>query len=206
MQKLITSQAIYKQRLATCHACPHYVEATRSCGPLILGKHVTEDGHTFKLCGCLIDAKAAIAVQHCPGGKWGNELTLDEKREMLAYLDTVWGHGQLTDKDRAVLQTYITKLVGAPSEQLKKVCRSCGGAITEWINDTRQALKKSIGDNAISPAVESPSILESTENEKTDLPLTNETVPYPPLPVPQPINSGAGNGSHRHGKNRKNRR
>jgi len=203
---MITSKAIYQQRLNTCHACPYYVTATRSCGTLITGGTVTDGGHTFKLCGCFIDAKAAIAVQSCPAGKWGNELSREEKIAMLAYLDRVWGNRQLTDQDRKELQQYTIKLTGSPADVLKGSCSSCGGAIVEWMNKTRQELKKSITENAPAPPVEYPPILESSNSAKNDIHLENEIHNLSPDPLPESVDLSSDNPPYRIRKTRKHRK
>lgn len=61
-----------KRRLAVCLACPARMadqdvpEAAGWCGPPFEAAELP-DGPT---CGCLIDAKASVASEMCPRGRW----------------------------------------------------------------------------------------------------------------------------------------
>lgn len=53
-QAVLVPDEVYEMRLAVCRACPHH-RADDRCG----------------LCGCyLAGAKARLATEHCPIGKW----------------------------------------------------------------------------------------------------------------------------------------
>ena len=62
---LLVNHATQKLRLEICAACEHYVEKTKSCGPL-----VTEAFTDSPVCGCFMPGKAKLSFTKCPLGKW----------------------------------------------------------------------------------------------------------------------------------------
>jgi hypothetical protein len=75
---IFTDRNTRNQRLEICKACPHYIESTRTCGPLIIGEDQGElvkiDGRKRKLrlCGCIMPVKTRLKTSKCPLGKWGS--------------------------------------------------------------------------------------------------------------------------------------
>jgi len=56
--KLIASLDVRKARMAACTECPHFLA---SDGVL---------GARLAVCGCFLQAKAALITDDCPKGKW----------------------------------------------------------------------------------------------------------------------------------------
>ena len=68
-------------RLTICQSCEHFVQSTKSCGPL-----VTEAFTDSKFCGCHMPTKTRLKVASCPLGKWEAEIKqsdLDAIRELI---------------------------------------------------------------------------------------------------------------------------
>lgn len=68
-------------RLAICQGCEHFVQSTKSCGPL-----VTEAFTDSKLCGCHMPTKTRLKVASCPLDKWEAEISvelLDKIRDLI---------------------------------------------------------------------------------------------------------------------------
>lgn len=70
------------ERLATCKECEHYVEKTKSCGPLI--KEAFTDS---PLCGCYMPAKTKLKVASCPLDKWGATISPEEIEDIREFLN-----------------------------------------------------------------------------------------------------------------------
>lgn len=69
-------------RLAICYACEHYVEKTKSCGPLI-----TEAFTDSKLCGCYMPAKTKLKTSSCPLDKWEAYIKPADVERIREFLD-----------------------------------------------------------------------------------------------------------------------
>ena len=70
------------ERLEICNVCPHFVSATKSCGPL-----VTEAFTDSKLCGCHMPTKAKFKTAKCPLGKWGPTVSTEDVQRIRDFLD-----------------------------------------------------------------------------------------------------------------------
>ncbi len=70
-------------RLEICKGCEHYVQATKSCGPLL-----TEAFTDSKLCGCHMPTKTRLKVASCPLDKWEAEITKADLEEIKKFLKT----------------------------------------------------------------------------------------------------------------------
>ena len=64
------------RRLLVCSSCPARVDATNSCGTLILGafKHEAMEiqGRLVVPCGCSLVLKSLFKSESCPGNFWPN--------------------------------------------------------------------------------------------------------------------------------------
>ena len=99
-------------RLAVCQGCEHFVEKTRSCGPL-----VTEAFKDSKLCGCHMPTKARLKVSSCPLGKWEAEIKESDLAEIRKLLDNPT---KATNGDLARIYSRATGTNTSPSS-----CSSC---------------------------------------------------------------------------------
>ena len=70
-------------RLEICKSCEHYVQATKSCGPLL-----TEAFTDSKLCRCHMPTKTRLKVASCPLDKWEAEITKADLEEIKKFLKT----------------------------------------------------------------------------------------------------------------------
>ena len=70
-------------RLAICKSCEHFVQSTKSCGPLL-----TEAFTDSKLCGCHMPTKTRLKVASCELGKWEAEITAEDIDEIQTFLKT----------------------------------------------------------------------------------------------------------------------
>ena len=70
-------------RLAICKSCEHFVQSTKSCGPLL-----TEAFTDSKLCGCHMPTKTRLKVASCELGKWEAEITAEDIDDIQRFLKT----------------------------------------------------------------------------------------------------------------------
>ena len=57
-EELIVSPDVRRERLTQCGPCPHLIPATALVGP------------RCALCDCFVKAKAWLATEDCPDGRW----------------------------------------------------------------------------------------------------------------------------------------
>ena len=91
---LFVNAHLRAERLFICQGCEHYVEKTRSCGPLV--KEAFTDS---PLCGCHMPTKTRIKTASCPLGKWEATNThndVDQQREFLTRDNKLRTTGELT--------------------------------------------------------------------------------------------------------------
>ena len=112
-------------RLTICQGCEHFVQSTKSCGPL-----VTEAFTDSKLCGCHMPTKTRLKVASCPLGKWEAEIKendLDAIRKLLE------NPTKATNGDLAELYSKATGTNTKASQ-----CSSCN---RRMLNELKQLLK-----------------------------------------------------------------
>jgi len=112
-------------RLTICQGCEHFVQSTKSCGPL-----VTEAFTDSKLCGCHMPTKTRLKVASCPLGKWEAEISgefLDKVRELID------NPRNATNGDLAELYSKATGTNTKASQ-----CSSCN---RRMLNELKQLLK-----------------------------------------------------------------
>jgi hypothetical protein len=112
-------------RLTICQGCEHFVQSTKSCGPLI-----TEAFTDSKLCGCHMPTKTRLKVASCPLGKWEAEISaefLDKVRELID------NPRNATNGDLAELYSKATGTNTKASQ-----CSSCN---RRMLNELKQLLK-----------------------------------------------------------------
>ncbi len=98
---LFVNAHLRAERLATCRNCEHYVQKTKSCGPL-----VTEAFTDSPLCGCYMPAKTKLKVASCPLDKWEAIVTpkdVEQIREFLNRNNDLRTKGELTELSRKFL-------------------------------------------------------------------------------------------------------
>jgi hypothetical protein len=91
---LFVNAHLRAERLSICQGCEHYVEKTRSCGPLV--KEAFTDS---PLCGCHMPTKTRLKTASCPLGKWEATITskdVDQIREFLTRDNKLRTTGELT--------------------------------------------------------------------------------------------------------------
>ncbi len=112
-------------RLAICYDCEHFVQSTKSCGPL-----VTEAFTDSKLCGCHMPTKTRLKVASCPLGKWQAEI---KQSDLDAIRELIQNPHNATNADLARL---YSKATGTNAEATR--CASCN---RKMLNDLKQLLK-----------------------------------------------------------------
>ena len=91
---LFVNAHLRAERLSICQGCEHYVEKTRSCGPLV--KEAFTDS---PLCGCHMPTKTRLKTASCPLGRWEATITskdVDQIREFLERDNKLRTTGELT--------------------------------------------------------------------------------------------------------------
>ena len=125
------------ERLAICRACEHYVNATESCGPLILGKEVQHEGATQKLCGCIMPIKTGLRVGSCPLDKWSPQFSEEDLQEMKHWLKTL--PNTINASQQVDLLMKYNKITG----QNKTRIGSCGKCAQNLIKTIREFVERS---------------------------------------------------------------
>lgn len=112
-------------RLTICQGCEHFVQATKSCGPL-----VTEAFTDSKLCGCHMPTKTRLKVASCPFGKWEAEI---KESDLDAIRKLIENPTKATNGDLAELYSKATGTNTKASQ-----CSSCN---RRMLNELKQLLK-----------------------------------------------------------------
>ena len=112
-------------RLTICQGCEHFVQATKSCGPL-----VTEAFTDSKLCGCHMPTKTRLKVASCPLGKWEAEI---KESDLDAIRKLIENPTKATNGDLAELYSKATGTNTKASQ-----CSSCN---RRMLNELKQLLK-----------------------------------------------------------------
>ena len=109
-------------RLAICKGCEHYVQATKSCGPLL-----TEAFTDSKLCGCHMPTKTRLKVASCPLDKWEAEITKADLEEIKKFLKT---------ENQFRTSGQLAKLYGnaTGTNQQASSCSSCNRRMLDELN------------------------------------------------------------------------
>lgn len=119
---LFVNAHLRAERLATCRACEHYVEKTKSCGPLI-----TEAFTDSKLCGCYMPAKTKLKVASCPLDKWTATVTPDDIEQIREFLDR-----DNNDRTKQELTALASKFLGG---QRASGCGRCNAKLLQQLKD-----------------------------------------------------------------------
>jgi hypothetical protein len=112
-------------RLTICQGCEHFVQSTKSCGPL-----VTEAFTDSKLCGCHMPTKTRLKVASCPLGKWEAEI---KESDLDAIRKLIENPTKATNGDLAELYSKATGTNTKASQ-----CSSCN---RRMLNELKQLLK-----------------------------------------------------------------
>mgnify|MGYP003133526160 CR=1 FL=1 len=112
-------------RLTICQGCEHFVQSTKSCGPL-----VTEAFTDSKLCGCHMPTKTRLKVASCPLGKWEAEI---KESDLDAIRNLIENPKDATNKDLARLYSKATGTNTKASQ-----CSSCN---RRMLNELKKLLK-----------------------------------------------------------------
>ena len=109
-------------RLEICKSCEHYVQATKSCGPLL-----TEAFTDSKLCGCHMPTKTRLKVASCPLDKWQAEITKADLEEIKKFLKT---------ENQFRTSGQLAKLYGKATgtNQQASSCSSCNRRMLDELN------------------------------------------------------------------------
>jgi hypothetical protein len=109
-------------RLEICKGCEHYVQATKSCGPLL-----TEAFTDSKLCGCHMPTKTRLKVASCPLDKWQAEITKADLEEIKKFLKT---------ENQFRTSGQLAKLYGKATgtNQQASSCSSCNRRMLDELN------------------------------------------------------------------------
>jgi len=113
-------------RLTICQGCEHFVQSTKSCGPL-----VTEAFTDSKLCGCHMPTKTRLKVASCPLGKWEAEI---KENDLDAIRTLIENPQDATNGDLAELYSKATGTNTKASQ-----CSSCN---RKMFNELKQLLKE----------------------------------------------------------------
>jgi hypothetical protein len=120
---LFVSAQTRSNRLNACRSCEHYVEKTRSCGPLIK-EAFTES----PLCGCHMPTKTRLKVASCPLNKWPAVITPAEIEDIRKFLT-------LSDKQKT--DEELTKLAGKYIHASERAS-SCSGCNKRLIRELQR--------------------------------------------------------------------
>ena len=112
-------------RLTICQGCEHFVQSTKSCGPL-----VTEAFTDSKLCGCHMPTKTRLKVASCPLGKWEAEI---KESDLDAIRKLIENPTKATNGD---LSELYSKATGTNTKASQ--CSSCN---RRMLNELKQLLK-----------------------------------------------------------------
>ena len=109
-------------RLEICKGCEHYVQATKSCGPLL-----TEAFTDSKLCGCHMPTKTRLKVASCPLDKWQAEIAKADLEEIKKFLKT---------ENQFRTSGQLAKLYGKATgtNQQASSCSSCNRRMLDELN------------------------------------------------------------------------
>ena len=109
-------------RLEICKGCEHYVQTTKSCGPLL-----TEAFTDSKLCGCHMPTKTRLKVASCPLDKWEAEITKADLEEIKKFLKT---------ENQFRTSGQLAKLYGKATgtNQQASSCSSCNRRMLDELN------------------------------------------------------------------------
>lgn len=113
------------ERLHICEACEHYVEQTKTCGTLIVGKAVHHEGEVRRLCGCVMPIKTQLKTSSCPLGKWHNVIKpeeVDRLRELVADIKRRPNMNTSAD-DRVYMVDMFNQITG--QRRNHSSCKSC---------------------------------------------------------------------------------
>lgn len=120
---LFVNAHLRAERLATCRACEHYVQKTKSCGPL-----VTEAFTDSPLCGCYMPAKTKLKVASCPMDKWKATVTPEDVEQIREFLNR---NNDLRTK--AELTMLANKFLGAGKKA--SGCARCNVKLLQELKD-----------------------------------------------------------------------
>tara|TARA_R110002167_G_scaffold78666_6_gene217494 strand:+ start:4027 stop:4467 length:441 start_codon:yes stop_codon:yes gene_type:complete len=143
---LFVSGTTKAERLAICRACEHFVSATESCGPLIIGKEIEHRGEALRLCGCIMPIKTALRVGSCPLGRWDHqfdEKDLDQMRQWLKKLPN-----SINASQQLELLIYYNRITGQEKQSIGP-CGKCAQnlikTIQEFVDQSDRNLLKTKG-------------------------------------------------------------
>lgn len=126
---LFVNQETRAERLSICKACTHYVQSTRTCGPILKGKRVKK----VQLCGCVMPVKAQFKTAHCPLGKWGGVISPQEAQEIAEFLGGLGNN--ITAEENERLASYYAKAMGVHAN-----ATTCSSCLRERIREIRNLL------------------------------------------------------------------
>jgi hypothetical protein len=139
---IFTDRNTRNQRLEICKACPHYIESTRTCGPLIIGEDQGElvkiDGRKRKvrLCGCIMPVKTRLKTSKCPLGKWGSLVDAEALKALKIFVQEMESKGAIkTSNIQPFLDAYNKAF------DTNKKYTSCSTCIKQMYQEAKEALK-----------------------------------------------------------------
>lgn len=125
------------ERLAICRACEHYVEATESCGTLVIGKTIEHEGEEVNLCGCIMPIKTSLRVGSCPLNKWDYQFSEEDLDQMKTWLKKL--PNTINASEQVALLLMYNKVTG----QSKRNIGSCGKCAQNLIKTIREFVDNS---------------------------------------------------------------
>ena len=125
------------ERLTICRACEHYVDATESCGTLVIGKTVEHEGESVKLCGCIMPIKTSLRVGSCPLNLWEHQFSESDLDRMKTWLK------MLPNTINASQQMELLIHYNKVTSQSKRSIGSCGKCAQNLIKTIREFVDNS---------------------------------------------------------------
>jgi hypothetical protein len=149
----IVPQEVLAKRLSTCRACEYFNKDFGTCGTPLVGRPLTKEEiadiekqnivswkrSKYKLCGCVMKAKARLTFAECPVSKWQKfvKLTKKEQKEMMEFVTTIRERGYLTRKEVEQLYGYAETVSGQKHE-----VKMCGSCVKDMVDKIYRTLKQ----------------------------------------------------------------
>lgn len=143
--------SIQAERLKICKGCKFYAPETKSCGPLIVGRKLTDEERAeveeklivkrknskVRLCGCHMPTKTKLIFSKCPAGFWDSyrKMTNDEREHATAFILRIKKLNVLKWTEVEELYRIAAKITGTRKDP--STCTSC---VVQMMQDVERAL------------------------------------------------------------------
>lgn len=140
---LFTNEATRQERLEKCKSCKYYQAATRTCGPLGIGKEVTYRKQKKQLCGCIMPIKTRLKMATCPLGKWESTISKTEILQIGQYLENRTP-GRWTEQEREQVVALYNIATGG-----NEGVTTCTGCLENMVMDLKRTYDAAMAEGVI---------------------------------------------------------